>query len=104
NHAGKRFLKGGSCIECSKLYHSKTPGNIRRRLFNYYQGKCAYCGRPGHHIEHVDPRFNGGEDSISNYVLACRECNHRKGTRSIERFLGEEKAKIFRFKLQSRQI
>ena len=61
-----------------------------RQLYNQQEGKCFYCGsqlggfEPGVKgkkatIDHVYPKSKGGSDDISNKVLACQECNQRKG-------------------------
>ena len=53
-----------------------------RRLFEKYDGQCAYCKSPitdmtETHIHHVIPRANGGSDSYSNLRLLHSEC-HRE--------------------------
>jgi 5-methylcytosine-specific restriction endonuclease McrA len=58
----------------------------RRNLFRRDSNTCQYCGsRPGTSelsIDHVVPRAQGGRSSWKNCVLACTECNHRKGGRT----------------------
>ncbi len=60
----------------------------RRNLLRRDQSMCQYCGRfPGHHelsIDHVIPRARGGDTSWENCVLACVQCNRRKGSKLIE--------------------
>lgn len=53
--------------------------------------KCHYCGcetielMEGHPrrrtIDHVIPQKYGGKDELDNLVLACLECNSRKGAK-----------------------
>ena len=47
--------------------------------------RCQYCGRVTNHltIDHVVPRFRGGQHSWTNLVAACPQCNRRKGGRSL---------------------
>jgi 5-methylcytosine-specific restriction endonuclease McrA len=47
--------------------------------------RCQYCGRVTTHltIDHVVPRFRGGQHSWTNLVAACPQCNRRKGGRSL---------------------
>jgi 5-methylcytosine-specific restriction endonuclease McrA len=47
--------------------------------------RCQYCGRVTSHltIDHVVPRFRGGQHSWTNLVAACPQCNRRKGGRSL---------------------
>ena len=60
----------------------------RQNLLRRDQSKCQYCGRlPGHtelSIDHVNPRARGGETSWENCVLACIQCNRRKGSKLPE--------------------
>jgi len=59
------------------------------RLVNQSKGLCHYCKRRTNRVvgsplqatrEHVVPRSMGGANNISNYVLACAECNGKRGT------------------------
>lgn len=73
-------------------------GNARRRLtksermkiLKKTDGHCAYCGcrivYNEMQIDHVVPIYNGGEDTESNMLPACRSCNHYKGTSSLGAF------------------
>ena len=47
--------------------------------------RCQYCGQVTNHltIDHVVPRFRGGQHSWTNLVAACPQCNRRKGGRSL---------------------
>ncbi len=49
---------------------------------------CMYCGRQyAEHMltrDHVRPLSQGGKDSWSNVVTACKPCNHAKGARTPE--------------------
>ena len=44
--------------------------------------RCAYCGRRGTTVDHVQPRSRGGGDTWLNTVAACAACNHRKADRT----------------------
>jgi len=52
---------------------------------------CEYCSKPLTRdiatLDHVRPVSKGGYDRLRNCVLACRECNQRKGNMSREQFL-----------------
>jgi 5-methylcytosine-specific restriction endonuclease McrA len=87
-------------------------------VYNKYDGKCAYCGcdlSKGWHVDHINPirrnetdygieRINRyratpiirGENVISNYNPACRQCNIWKSTYSIEQFRNEVSEQINR--------
>jgi 5-methylcytosine-specific restriction endonuclease McrA len=47
---------------------------------------CQYCGDQPHAreltMDHVVPRAKGGATRWNNVVAACRECNHKKGSRT----------------------
>jgi 5-methylcytosine-specific restriction endonuclease McrA len=44
-----------------------------------YGGRCAYCGGPYEHIDHVKPIKLGGPHILANLRPACEQCNLRKG-------------------------
>jgi len=58
----------------------------RRNIFERDKNTCQYCGRrmPRSEvtIDHVIPRSRGGIDSWENLVLACVDCNVKKGNRT----------------------
>lgn len=62
----------------------------RTTVYLMYNGHCAYCGRQidlkDMQIDHAKPLRIGGVDDISNYMPACRSCNHYKSTLDIEGF------------------
>jgi hypothetical protein len=46
---------------------------------------CRYCGSEDQPtIDHVIPRSQGGGDEASNLVVACWDCNRKKGGRTPE--------------------
>lgn len=59
--------------------------------------RCMYCGRPvtpyqfieghGYEIEHIVPRSRLFDDSFTNKVCACRECNSAKGAMTAFDFM-----------------
>jgi 5-methylcytosine-specific restriction endonuclease McrA len=60
----------------------------RRNIFERDSNTCQYCGRRFSKsdltLDHVVPRSRGGRDSWENLVLACVNCNVRKGNRTPE--------------------
>jgi hypothetical protein len=55
---------------------------IRFEVFKRDGFRCAYCGRTPPEvvleIDHVDPKFNKGSDSIDNLLSSCFDCNRGK--------------------------
>jgi 5-methylcytosine-specific restriction endonuclease McrA len=49
---------------------------------------CSYCGYQGIQAEltldHVIPRSKGGGNSFKNIVTACKECNLKKGNKTLQ--------------------
>ena len=47
---------------------------------------CQYCGKHSTSltVDHVVPRFRGGQDMWENLVGACKDCNQKKGERTPE--------------------
>lgn len=64
----------------------------RREVFLRDHYTCQYCGAHTRELtlDHVVPRSKGGKHTWDNLVSACRQCNHRKGGRS----LGETKMRL----------
>lgn len=67
------------------------PKKIRTEIYLKYQGHCAYCGcelaYKDMQVDHLVPLYwHGGEESIDNYMPACRMCNFYKSTLPLEKF------------------
>jgi hypothetical protein len=95
------------CVQCGLVYRkiNKVTGGpifigasgqslkIKYRLLLRDGNKCHYCrerfdekeNQPT--IDHVVAKSKGGENRIENYVLACYDCNQRKGDMSRHDFL-----------------
>lgn len=62
----------------------------RKKLWEQLNGKCGYCScditLQEMQADHVVALSRGGTDDISNMLPACRSCNHRKGTSTLESF------------------
>jgi len=56
----------------------------RRAIKEHFNCQCVYCGETYDlhdlTLDHVRPRFYGGETTTRNLVPACKRCNHDKGT------------------------
>ena len=52
----------------------------RLEVFHRDQYTCQYCGKQTHQLtlDHVTPRYRGGEHIWENVVSACIPCNRRK--------------------------
>ena len=60
-----------------------------KTLFGRDRFTCAYCG----HVEsnyhnlsrdHIMPKSRGGENTWMNCVTACRDCNSKKGSKTLK--------------------
>ena len=60
----------------------------RENVYARDHGRCAYCAqavaRELSTYDHVVPRKLGGQTSWENVVIACMECNQKKGGRTPE--------------------
>lgn len=54
-------------------------GVLRRDGFT-----CAYCGKPGHTVDHILPQSKGGKDEWLNTVACCKKCNSVKADFLLE--------------------
>lgn len=85
---------------------------------------CFYCGIDIHNFslfsmlfgylppdnqerteDHIIPRCKGGSNDRDNRVGACRDCNNKKGRKSLEEFLeiGVDQEKIDKIKKEIRE-
>jgi hypothetical protein len=60
-----------------------------RTLFGRDRYVCAYCGGhfPNFHDlskDHIIPKSRGGENSWMNVVTSCKDCNSRKGSKTLK--------------------
>ncbi len=72
------------------------PKNIRQQVYEKYNGHCAYCGCELEYkdmqVDHVDSVYRAEynhrdvDDTVNNYMPACRSCNFYKSVYSIEQF------------------
>ena len=56
----------------------------RLEVFKRDQFTCQYCGKETRHLtlDHVVPRYRGGQHTWENVVSACVPCNRRKAGRT----------------------
>ena len=65
-------------------YLIKRPRRLRRltrfEVFNRDRHTCQYCGKETRQLtlDHVIPRYRGGQHTWENVVSACVPCNRRK--------------------------
>lgn len=67
--------------------------SVREAVYEKYNGRCAYCGRPIEYsamqVDHFIPknRWNeSGSDDFANLMPSCRMCNHYKRAHDLETF------------------
>ncbi len=82
--------------------------DIRKLIYNKYNGKCAYCGcelKKGWHTDHIEPivrdsKWNKDKgryettgscrkpenETLENYNPACASCNIQKNSFTLEEF------------------
>ena len=92
----------------------------RIQVWEKYDHHCAYCGKllslKDMQVDHIHPIYRGfsdkylkkhnlvrGADDISNYNPACRSCNRRKGTFTIEQFR-EQLANQFEWTIKNSRV
>ena len=70
-------------------YKHSTVALSNRTLFGRDRHVCAYCG--GHFPnynnlsrDHIVPRSRGGANTWMNVVTACKECNAKKGAKTLK--------------------
>ena len=69
-------------------YFIKRPHRQRKvtrfEIFNRDRYTCQYCGKQTRQLtlDHVMPRYRGGQHTWENVVSACMACNRRKAGRT----------------------
>jgi 5-methylcytosine-specific restriction endonuclease McrA len=58
----------------------------KHEIFRRDNHACQYCGARTQilTLDHITPRYLGGEYSWENLVTACPECNRKKGGRMMQ--------------------
>ena len=84
----KELLPRPSIIRLESQIHRPRPHVklTRREVFRRDNYTCQYCGKRdgGLTVDHVVPRYLGGQHIWTNVVAACPACNHHKGGRKLE--------------------
>ena len=57
------------------------PRSVYRAILA--SGPCVYCDKPTTCLDHVRPLARGGQETASNLVPACQDCNGRKSARLL---------------------
>jgi len=72
-------------------YLIKRPFRSQRKLtrlevFNRDKYTCQYCGKETRQLtlDHIIPRYRGGQHTWENVVSACTACNRRKAGKTPE--------------------
>jgi hypothetical protein len=60
---------------------------LRFEVFKRDKFTCQYCGKKAPdvvlHADHIEPKSNGGTDTLLNLTTACESCNLGKGARRL---------------------
>ena len=101
-HTVSRTYERPSVIRLAYVVRRPRP-HVRlckREVLHRDGYRCQYCGRQTNQltIDHVVPRYRGGQHSWENLVAACPQCNRRKGGRT----LAEVRMKLLRLPFEPR--
>lgn len=70
------------------MTRKRIPAEVRKSVYEKYNGHCAYCGKEIDYsemqVDHLKPLRLGGVDAYENYMPTCRSCNHYKRGNSLE--------------------
>lgn len=71
----------------------KQKKEIRKPLYEKYDGRCAYCGDlmkfEDMTVDHIIPLAKGGQWEWENYHPCCIECNAYKADKTVEEMRNE---------------
>lgn len=81
-HSARETLPLPSVIRLACQVRRPHPKRklTRFEVFNRDRYTCQYCGKQSHQLtlDHVIPRYRGGQHTWENVVSACVPCNRRK--------------------------
>lgn len=87
-HSISRALPIPSVIRLFYIIKRPRPKRklTRIEIFNRDKFACQYCGKESRQLtlDHVIPRYKGGQHTWENVVSACPACNRRKAGRTPE--------------------
>jgi 5-methylcytosine-specific restriction endonuclease McrA len=87
-HSVGQIFSVPSVIRLAYMIKRPRPKRKLTRLevFNRDQYICQYCGKESRQLtlDHVIPRYRGGEHTWENVVSACIPCNRHKAGRTPE--------------------
>ena len=85
-HAVNDVFPLPSVIKLAHMINRPRPEKKLTRLGILHRDHytCQYCGKKSRQltIDHVLPRYRGGQHTWENVVTACIPCNHRKAGRT----------------------
>lgn len=84
---------------------AKESGRCRYCSVEVRKNWCEYVKHDDDAtVDHIIPKSKGGANTMENYALACRRCNHAKGDRSVEEFLADPRSAKERRLAESRRL
>jgi len=85
-HSANHIFPLPSVIRLAYMIKRPRPERklTRFEVFNRDRYTCQYCGKETHQLtlDHVVPRYRGGQHVWKNIVSACIPCNRRKAGRT----------------------
>lgn len=89
DYASRNDLELVAAIEeVQRMRWGSFPEETRKKVYEKFDGHCAYCGREitleEMQVDHVQPIRNGGTDDFKNLFPSCQICNHYKGSMDLE--------------------
>ncbi len=79
------------------------------KLYMEQSGQCIYCGKKleaglwdAYEIDHILPYSRSLDNSQSNKVLVCRDCNQRKGNKTPYEFMSNQE--FFEMTVRARSL
>tara|TARA_B110000444_G_scaffold253948_1_gene285638 strand:+ start:343 stop:879 length:537 start_codon:yes stop_codon:yes gene_type:complete len=66
-------------------FNNITVDLTRKNILVRDDYTCQYCSIRNHYltIDHIIPKFRGGQEAWDNLVVACKPCNQKKGIKSL---------------------
>jgi 5-methylcytosine-specific restriction endonuclease McrA len=76
----QHFISNNDPNTCKRFYTKLCKLLFKNKILQETNYRCIYCNNIATTLDHIIPKWGGGNSLQSNLVAACQTCNTSKGT------------------------